>query len=483
MKKSLLLGLLIFLLLFAPINAAFPGRVLYDDFSSGFLDAEKWWPREYVLEILDGKLVTKLGNSNGMGAEVRPGHFDIPFNFSEPSSIHSIEAEVTIVDARLDSPGAYSAKRIGGYFYNTNDAGGPTGDIFTHIRIGEFGNGGLEAEWTSYNVISDDGTMEFIQSGKLFSLGELEYNKPVRVIISYDGDRTITFSVNGETDVFIGPERKRPAVIQNKGFATTILTENSQEKGFIWAELDNVRINGQASLYDDFSSPLIDTTKWKQREWVREASKGYLRANVIRAGGLQNADTLLTRKDATYVEARVQIDSSTQLPPPQLSPGAYGFGRIQGYYYNGNRGPGSGQDYNRYEGDVFAHVRLRYTGDGLLNAKAFVDRCDKSDESSFTNLFSHDFSLPISLDKYYTLSIRFDGKKLIFGCENETVEYNIDTPMYPAYGEHRLLRSRVYTDPGQIGYIKVRFDDVYIEGKAERSKANPAVLLLLDDEK
>ena len=159
----------------------------------------------------------------------------------------------------------------------------------------------------------------------------------------------------------------------------------------------------------------------------------------------------------TIFFAALMSSSWLDLSPPTSS-------RIQGYYYNDRRGPGSGQDHNLYEGDVLAQVRLRYDGDGLLNAEAFVHRSDDANESSFTNLFSHTFAVPINFDIFYALSIRFEGDKLIFGCAGETVEYDITTPIYPAYGIHRHLRSVIFLDdPGEAGYINISFDDVNVE--------------------
>jgi hypothetical protein len=448
------------LLIVAPLSVAFSMKILFDDFATGHLDKTKWWPREYTREIKDGKLVFKLGNSNGMGAEIEPGLFDVDLQFVDPSTIEEFEGEVTIIETRYDSLGSYSAARIGGYFYNSNDTGGATGDIFAHMRIGDFGNGGLEAEWTAYRVISDDGELEFIQGNKLFLPGGIQYNQPLNVKVSYDGDKTISFLVNGQTDSFTGPDRKRYSVTLNKGFSATILTENSNEYGFIYVNLDNVYINNRPVVYDDFSSQLIDTSKWKQTEWVRECSNGYLRANIRGGGSTQTANTYLSEKDASYVEAKVRIDSSSL-----LSTGAAGIGRIQGYYYNDSRGPGSGQAYNKYEGDVLAQVRLRYDSNGSLSAGAYVDRSNDADEASFTNLFSHTFSVPIALDSNYILSIGFYENILIFACEGETAEFQIATPVYTPYGEHRLLRSRIQLDPGETGYMKAIFDDVYITPK------------------
>lgn len=132
-----------------------------------------------------------------------------------------------------------------------------------------------------------------------------------------------------------------------------------------------------------------------------------MRANIIGEGSTRAVNTYLTEKDAPYFEAKVRIDSSSQ-----LSPGTWGIGRIQGYYYNDSRGPGSGQSYNQYEGDVFVQVRLRYNSDGTLSANAYVDRSNDDNESDFRNLFSHDFSVPIALDTDYILSIKFEGETM-----------------------------------------------------------------------
>jgi len=273
---------------------------------------------------------------------------------------------------------------------------------------------------------------------------------------------------------YVGPLRKRSAVNDGKNLATCVDAINGSNNGFVHAKFDDVSINQQTEKYDDFSSTLVDLSKWKDNEWVREPIEGYLRANIIGDGTTQTVNTRLAVSDASYFEAKVRIDSSSY-----LSEGAYGVGRIQGYYYNDSRGPTSGQDYNQYEGDVFVQVRLKYNSDGTMTANAYVDRCNTADESSFTNLFAYEFPVSIFPDTFYVLSIRFQGKKLIFGCAGKIVEYNISTPTYPAYGEHRLLRSRAYLDPGETGYIKVRFDDVYIEKKGKLGLSIP--LLLLDE--
>jgi hypothetical protein len=459
--QTFLMTFLSTLILFSTGNL-FAEKTLYDDFSTGYLDGEKWKQRTYVREIVDGQYISKLGNrSPGMGAEIAPGIFRNHLPFVNPDSISSIECEITVEEAILDNAtDSKSGTMILGYFYNINESSGATGDIFAYLMIGKRENEGedLEAFWAVLEVLTDDTqTKRLLGSGTISGFDPSIINPPYKAKISYDDDRTFYFNVGQYSDSFIGPEKKRTADTQLKSLSTGIDAMSGSNNGFVFAKFGNVYINDENTVYDDFSSPLIDLTKWTWSEWVREASNGYLRANIIGNGSTRTVNTHLTEKDATYFEAKVRIDSGSQ-----LSAGADGIGRIQGYYYNDSRGPGSGQDYNQYEGDVFVQVLLRYNSDAILSAEAYVHRSNDENESSFTELFSHNFSVPIYLDTYYTLSIRFEGEKLIFGCASETAEYNITTPIYPAYGEHRHLKSRVFLDLGETGYIKVRFDDVYI---------------------
>lgn len=136
-----------FLLVISANSAHAAGKVLYDDFSSGYLDGKKWWPREYVREIVDGKLVSKLGNSSGMGAEFVPGIFRNNMVFQNSGSIYTIECDMTVVETKLDSNiNSKSFAEVSGYFYNTSASGGSTGDLHAMLVIGDQGNG-LEAFW------------------------------------------------------------------------------------------------------------------------------------------------------------------------------------------------------------------------------------------------------------------------------------------------------------------------------------------------
>jgi hypothetical protein len=147
-----------------------------------------------------------------------------------------------------------------------------------------------------------------------------------------------------------------------------------------------------------------------------------------------------------------------------LFPGAYGFIRLQGYYFNEFRGPGSGLDYNGYEGDVLAEVRLQWDTDGFLGGKARIWRSDNVDQSAGTELLWHNFSTPITFDTDYRLSIEYADDQLILKCNDESYVYTITTTQYKAYREHRGIKTRAYFDPGEYGYLITLVDEVYVDG-------------------
>jgi hypothetical protein len=461
MKKSIFNIFIVFFLSLVICNGnALAGKVLVDTFSSGYLDDARWWPREYVHEVANGQYTSKLGNSIGMGAEVIPGIFQVELPFADPGEINAIQAEITLVEAIPDKQDleSESCAIIGGFFYSINEIEELAGDIYAEIYIGNRGNG-LEAFWEVNKRMTNDSLQwELLGEGTIILDSPMQFNVPVTVKLSYDGNKTFVFSVNGKTNNFTGTiEKKRGPQESFKALLVGIEAFDGSNSGFISAKFDNVYINNFQTIYDNFSGSTINLTKWSYTEWVREVANGRLQSVLKRSNSNGQVSTYLSTKEAPYLEAKVRIDSDTQ-----LSEGASCIARLQGYFYNDSKGPGSGNEYNIYEGDIFAQIRLEYRSDGTLNAQAYINRSDTADESAFPNLFSHTFGTPISLDTDYILSINFEGNKLLFSCDDETTVYTITTPIYPPYGEHRGLRSRLYLDPGETGYLKTQFDDVYI---------------------
>lgn len=438
---------------------AFADKQLLDNFSGAYMDAKKWQYRESVREVAGGKLVLKLGTESGR---------DFVRNvtsFQNPGGVNKIVCTITVVDVKPDT-GAddNSFARIGGIFYNIQNAGGATGDIWADIRIGDRGSG-LEAWWQIWKALNDDfSDEELVASGTLISPGTLQTGTAYNVELEYTNVHDIIFRVAGQSTTFPDAGRKRSPVTQQKQIGTGVDTDGGSGTGYVSALFDDVFINDIA--YDNFSAAFIDTTKWIQQEYVREISNGKLRMNgriCNPAGNNQSQNVRIpsipVNFNRRYIEAKVLIKSDTQVPA-----GQDGYARLAGTYYNDSRGPGSGQDYNGEEGNVFVSIRLRINpGNGQLEAVAGVWRSDDADGNNGQSLLWDVFPMGINYNTEYTLSIEYTGSSIIFKCNNLVpIIYNVQTPTYDPYDGWRGFQSRVFADPGQCGFISTTFDDVYV---------------------
>ncbi len=450
MKRYFYLCLLLGVIFALIINTqAFAARALYDDFSGNLIDSSKWKEVDFVREVAGGNLVSKVANNTS----TPNGRNNTPFQ--NPSSINVIECDITLVEVNLDAgTDNRSFARVDGRFYNTLNSGTEQGDVWAGVFIGNRGNG-LEAWWeVSESLDAGGDTWEEKGSGTLTVVPGLTEGNPYIVKIEYDGTNGFTFTVAGVSAPFTGPARQVAEFLSYKALETGAY--GSSGTGYISALFDNVLVNSAA--YDDFTTAPLDQAKWQRDEEIREIASGKLRLNRQGFDEQSQINLTLTDDDVPYLETKVRIESSSQ-----LSLGARGIARMQGYYYNDSRGPGSGQNYNQQEGDVFVQIRLQLEDNRDLSASAYVERSDDANHTTATNLFAQVFSTLINFDTDYTLSIEFRESMLIFKCNDETLLYNIATPIYTPYGEQRRLRSRVYLDPGESGYIKAQLDDVYVD--------------------
>jgi hypothetical protein len=431
---------------------AFGDTGLYDDFSGPYIDGQKWIDRELVREVVDGKLVSKVGNDTST-EEARNN-----LAFQNPSSINVIQCDITVVDTNLDTgSGSQSFARINGRFYNANTSDPTTqkGDVWAGVFIGDRGSG-LEAWWDINQCLDDAGNSWADRGRGTLPVPGLTYGAPYTTKLEYDDvTNQFTFTVGGvSSGAVAGPARQGAEFLEFKGLGTGAYSSGGSGIGYASATFDDVYINDSSTLYEDFTGRL-DSTKWQYLEIVREISNGKLRLNVQADG--ERADATLSPIDQTtdYLQTKVLVESSSG-----VSPGATAIARIGGYYYNDTHGPDS---YNGYEGDVWVDNRITLDESHNLKARCFVSRVDTPVESGpATTLFYQEFTTPIAFDTEYTLSIKDTGSALIFRCNSETYQYTINTARYdPSIGQYRQLKSRVYADSDEYGYIKANFDDVY----------------------
>jgi len=465
MKRFLIIILSFSLMFLCDDRNSESADIAYDNFDKPYLDGTKWWPREYVRKVEDGRLILKLGNSSGMGAEVAPGIFRNNLDFANPQAINTIETEVTIKETILDSTSNSSSFiRICGYYYNINDAGGATGDIFAMLMIGDRGNGGLEAFWEVQEMLSDDTrTWAAIGTGTVIGPGILQYNTPYTLKLAFEILETqegrFSFKVEEQLHTFTGPFRKRDSVVQYKALSAAINAYGGENNGFVHGECDNVFVNNNSLVYDDFSTPL-DFSRWKRLEWTRESKEGSLKANYQGIDSTGRVGTYMNRANADFIEAKVYLSDQSF-----VSPGALGQIRVQGHFYNDTRGPGSGLPYNRYEGNLFAKIYLQIDSNDNLACVAWLHRENNDSATSYTYLLEEYFTTPIYFNTEYVLSIRFIDNKLLFKCDNETISYDITTPKYPPYSEQKVLglQTKLFLYPaGEWGYLQSSYDDVRV---------------------
>jgi len=462
------------LLLITP--QAFGVRALYDDFSAGFIDVQKW-PRGMLAQEIRG---------GALASEVRALAFaGYQTSFTNPDNIKSIQTTVTVSQVGFFNQQSDVFAQIEGFFYN-----GPNGDVWAAVSIGDLGQG-LLAGWQ----VVEGGV--FLQQGWLagpWDPSPLSLNTAYVVKVEYDGNNGFTFSVDGRSpDSYTGPTRQGPPASNHfKSLSTGIGGQEGVGGGWIFAKFDNVYVDTGSGyqLYDDFNTgTMLDSTKWAELEEVRrvtDVSGNYkLRSEIRALNEDRSATSLILDDNAPYVETKVSVSSASQFTG---STNKITKARIAGYYFNTRRGPGSGQPYDGFDGDVWVALTLRTydTGSGVnivAAAEAFVtNRNGTTWDSIFPGEDRHIFSKSISFDTEYILSVEFTSTSLIYtvkegdGSNPETFTHDIAGGVYEPSDPRRHLSCRAYASGDGEIYLKAYFDDVYVE---KAVKAMPWIPLLL----
>ena len=165
----------------------------------------------------------------------------------------------------------------------------------------------------------------------------------------------------------------------------------------------------------------------------------------------------------TFYSAKVTVKSDSY-----VESGATGAAILSGYFYNENRGPGSGQEYNGVEGNVWLDIRIALNENNTLRVEGSASRTLDADGNLEDIFFEENFITSIAFDTEYTLSIEVAYPKVYFKCDDEVLSYDLTSPIYLANlanWDDRRLMSRIYAGEGQGGYFSATFDDVCINNK------------------
>ena len=186
---ALLFVTFISILLANPVSS----KTLYDDFSGGLLSSDRWYDQEFVVEVVNGKLVSKINNGPGSIPRNRTTFFSYP-------PIHTIQSEIKLVETSLDDGRGFA--RIEGYFYNTQNnlydpAGnlvnsGVNGDIWCDLIIYDVGTD-IVARYFILEALDDGWTTWKDIDNLVFARG-LNKNETYVVKIAYnENNNSLTF--------------------------------------------------------------------------------------------------------------------------------------------------------------------------------------------------------------------------------------------------------------------------------------------------
>lgn len=456
---------------------------LYDDFSSGILDGNKWEYPPASRYIADGKLQISLSSGAGR-ARLRT-------LLKNPETVTALSCDMSVDNTSIDTGNNTTVRSyLGGFFYNADESGtSARGDVWADIYIEEKEGGLMQIGYGIWQA--DDASLEHftvITEDIIIQPGILRKGTTYTLSISWDGSSGFTFQVTGPSSsesgsvVFTGPDYGRSAVSDRMtGHHLAIDSFSSTGQGSITASIDNVYVNGSQAVYDDFSGSDIDPNKWDANQFLRSVQDG---AVVLKTGGANSTSgeksyysrLRLIPDDADYVEARVKIKSGSQV---QLNGAddAIAAVRIGGYYYNDT----TGGNYNGEEGNVFVAVRLKLWPDGTLHADTRGWRMNNADASQYTSIeaMRHNFTKTYAFDTEYVCAIKFDGRTFTFTVDGEVWQYTVQGNVFSPIYENRRIETQVWTMPGASGQIEATVDDVRVDDDtADSINRSPSVPVL-----
>ena len=429
----------------------------YDRFDDEYINRYKWmyWDKDMVREIRNGQLQLNIaGDSFGVNR--------MDLRLIESEALDYLQARVMVENGSQMSSGAIGYARVAGYFYNDSRDGslekpydGYLDDIWVELKIVLDDQGQLKLNSymeRSVDTLGNEGSLLLNEDWAM----PIEFDTFYTLSVQMDWDNAqIIFKCNDETYTYpILTSRYKPYGREYK--LRTRLYASGDMKSSMRTRYDDVVIDKGAGqyLYEDFTSPTIDMTKWQDKEDAKEIENGAMRL-VVR--GLNVSDNITNYIApvfrSSYMEAKVSLESGS------IMNGTRGIARLNAQFYNDTYGEGSQNPvYQGDEGQIFSTVYLQMNPDNTLVAKAYVERANDPEWNESTTLMNSTFTTPIELDRQYRISVELKDNQLIFKCDEEKIVYPITTDIYPSRTNWLALTSRIYS--GTDGLIKARFDDV-----------------------
>jgi hypothetical protein len=464
-----LMFLVSIILLFALIvpEASFPqALVLYDDFSGTYIDKNKWREGETVREIRDftgnNKLLFKTVTPSPVLMTSFPYNWRNNLGFSNPDSINSIQAGVTVLESNATGS-ARTYAGLGGRFYNDGSLGGGyAGDIWAEVDIRGTSTGLIALYAIGKYTTADGSTLSWLALGVFVTAINpettytlyIEYNSFTNQFVFKVGSETITL------DPSVLPARVGNASMPYKGLLTLARAYSAAESASISVTFDDVYVNGLA--YDDFSISPLSSAKWNDCEFVREVSGGKFRSKMRSTSPYTSYNNVLE-----FIPMSINnFQAKVTLVDYQNPQGRYELADISGTFYNDGT-PGGG-----LIGDVVGEVLI---GGTELNPVAGWRAYKYTDTpgNSYQVLASGTFTTPITLENVYTLFLGWNANRFTFKFDSEEASYAPVGTINPANVAFKRLRTYIHPDVGE-GTIEALFDDVLVNGATLTTAVLPA---------
>ena len=206
------------------------------------------------------------------------------------------------------------------------------------------------------------------------------------------------------------------------------------------------------TLYDDFSSGLLDETKWIWLEYVRETEGGKFVSMARRTNSMDPC--IYTTGTPNSIEAEVMLKAVEGPDSGTIR------ARIGEYIYNDGTGTGSGD----YTGDVWAELGIGLYR-GVLEARWYVFKMLNPDRSDSV-LMAEGSLGPVSKDVLFHLSMTWNpgSGTITFSIDGTTESFlvsdSIHNPSNPWWG----IGSRLSLPVSQLAMVEGVFDNVKKDG-------------------
>jgi hypothetical protein len=472
--------LILFFAMSAPwafASVAAPTLGIYDTFngspySGPLIDSSRWYPLEFVREIRDGKLVSRIRAAG-------PSPVSNSLLFANPSTIQSLQADVRLASCTLPLVGDCGL-RLRGSFYSDGTSGtGALGDVRAEVyaintesgsHVGYMVYRCTNADCSAIANVVAPTMVKAISMGATHVLG-----------MAWNGS-LLTFTVDGVPTV-VDPKGAQPIGNPTPRVPMKMLTSQVTifppgGEGSVAGNFDNVHVNN--TLYDDFdgapfSGPRLDPAKWAAssgagsgsppRDVVREIAEGKLVSKV--AGTGVTNDDFKSRLRFLNDNAIKAMRADVTVTEYQATSGTSVQARLTGGFYNDGSSTGSSDS----TGNVRAGIRIRSLNGGDLYAHFFVSRINDSLGNTETVLCSDSLG-SVDLGETHTLFVIWDGSVFTYGITDLGISKTFDPKPYasvvkPQTDHFTEMDTHVFlSSDGASGYIAATFDNVYVNSEA-----------------